>query len=84
MIVQRDAFIVDLDLLALIQIVVDDHLVARTDQSASQFHRCKPVGVDMGDLAAFEEECQVSDILRSSGTWLSPVADTAQGRKGST
>lgn len=62
--VQRDALVVNLDLFAGLQIVVDDHLVAAADQGAAHLDRRQPIDVDVGDQLAFEEERQIGDVLR--------------------
>jgi len=66
MLVQSDPFVVDLDLLALFQIVVHNHLAAGSNHRAPQLNRSEPVGVDMRNLAALKEQSQISDILRTS------------------
>ena len=59
-----DAAVVDLDLLARLQVVVDDHLAAAADQRAPHLDRREPVDVDVRDQAVVEEAGQVRDVLR--------------------
>ena len=65
--VHRDALVVDLDLLARLQIVVDDHLAASADQCPPHLDRRQPVHVDMRDQVGGEEHGQIGDVLRLAG-----------------
>jgi hypothetical protein len=60
--VHGDALVVDLDLLARLQVVVDDHLAAAADQGAADLDRRQPVDVEVGDQAVFEEEGEEGDV----------------------
>ena len=48
---EADALVVDLDLLAGLEVVVDDHLLAAADQHLPHLDRRQPVDVDVGDGA---------------------------------
>ena len=65
--VEGDALVVDLDLFARLEVVVDDHLAAAADQRAAHLHRRQPVHVDVGDQVALEEQRQIGDVLRLAG-----------------
>ena len=73
--VKRDALVVDLDLFARLEIVVDDHLLAAADQRAAHLDRRQPVDVDVGDQVALEVQRQIGDVLRLAG-------DVAHARRG--
>src|ERR1039458_3679610 len=75
MVVQGDALIVDLDLFALLQIVVDNHFAAGANQRAPQLYRGQPVGVDMRDRAAFTNHVRWAMFSVPSGY----VTETGRG-----
>ena len=56
-----DTLVVHLDLLARLEIVVDDHLAARADQGAPDLQGRKPVHVDVGNRCRFEKEREIGD-----------------------
>ena len=62
--VERDALVVDLDLLARLEVVVDDHAFAAADQRPPHLHRREPVHVDVRDQVVLELQVQVGDVLR--------------------
>ena len=47
--VQRDAFVINLDLFARLEIVVDHHLVGAANQRPAHFHGSQPVNVNMSN-----------------------------------
>ena len=61
--VDRDPLVVDLDLLARLEIVIDDHLAAAADQRSPDLHRRQPIDVDMGDQIALEEDVEIGDVF---------------------
>ena len=61
---EADALVVDLDLLARLQVVVGDHLLAAADQDLPDLHRREPADVDVRDDAGVVEERDVGEVLR--------------------
>ena len=53
--VHGDPLVVDLDLLARLKVVVDDHLPAPSDQGPADLDRSQPVHVQVGDRVVLEE-----------------------------
>src|SRR5437867_3012564 len=62
--VDGDTLVVDLDLLARLEIVVHDHFAAATNERAAHLHGREPVHMQVRDETVLEEERQVGDVLR--------------------
>ena len=62
--------VVDLDLLADLHVIVEDHFLAAADDDGADFDRGQPVVVEMGNEAAVEIHGQIGDVL-------DPIADVA-------
>ena len=60
---EADALVVDLDLLARLEVVVDDHLLAAADQDLAHLHRRQPAHVDVRDRARVIEQRDVRQVL---------------------
>src|SRR5437763_1781420 len=54
--VDGNALVVDLDLLARLQVVVDDHLSTAADERPTNLDGRQPVDVQVSDQIVFEEE----------------------------
>src|SRR5262249_55984197 len=72
---ELDALVVDLDLLARLEVVVHDHAPAPPDQGPAHLDRGQPVHVDVGDQVRLEEQGQG----RGGRGWAGHVAQ-AGGR----
>lgn len=48
---KHDAFVVNLDLFARLEIVIDHHLVGPADQRSAHLYRSEPIDVNMSDQA---------------------------------
>src|SRR5690606_39354052 len=70
-----DALVVDLDLLARLEIVLNDHLAAAADERAPYLDLAEPVHVNTRDQFAAEEQVQIGDIFRLAGN----LADAGGG-----
>src|SRR5712692_1746405 len=64
---ERDSFVIDLDLLAGLEVVIDDHLACAPDQRAADLERGQPVDVVMSDQTALEIARQVGQVDLVSG-----------------
>ena len=60
---ETHALVVDLDLLAGLEVVVHDHLLAAADQDAAHLDRREPAHVEVGDHSRVVEQREVREVL---------------------
>jgi hypothetical protein len=80
----RDSLVVHFDLFAELQVIVDDHLAARSDQSSAHLYRGQPIDVQVREEVILEKDGKEATLVGLPSIWLIPDADTAVGFAGNT
>src|SRR5690606_13151214 len=70
---EADALIVDLELLAGLEIVVNYHLLAAADENLAHFHRSQPADITVRNQARVVEQRDERQVLRRSGKMVDPA-----------
>ena len=75
-----DPAVVDLDLVADLHVIVEDHFLATADDDGANFHRREPVVVEMGDEPTIEIDREIGDVLDAIADVAGTVGTDAGGR----
>ena len=79
-----NAPVVNLHFFAGLQVVVENHFFAATDERVPDLHRSEPIDMHVGNLRIGKKERDVGDIFRLAGNVADPGCGNRRAREGKT